>query len=259
MMQKKSWPQSHLEPWASSVPAGSAIKLSAPELALLQNITDKIESDDFKSPDTHVFALHNTLVRHYKADWVDWLPETLWRQLVLDNFVHSDDEMPRVIKEKILALQVALSTNRPWVEFEVFENVSTAFDGDVPSPFVLEPRTAEEALFTMHCLKTIRPDEKFAPEVLIYVASCFANDGITHVGPARCLDGVQQYLDKLIYEHELSARVAKVFANLWAQRDTLSVATLADAEDDPLKVQLRKLYGVYTYWETHYGIDTRPA
>jgi hypothetical protein len=255
MMQKKSWQQSSLEPSAEA----DSIKLSAAELALIRNIADKVEADDFRNENTHVFALHNTLVRHYGADWIQWLPETLWRQLTVDHFIDSPDSLPRILKDKILALQVTHATNRPWVEFEVFENVSTAFDGDVPSPLVLEPRTAEECLFTMHCLKTIRPDEEFAPEVLIYVASCFANDNIVHVGPARCLEGVQAYLDTFIHDHALSERAGKVFSSLWAQRNMVSVAQLADAEDDPLKVQLRKLYGVYTYWENHYGLDTRPA
>jgi hypothetical protein len=255
MMQKKSWQQSSPEVSAEA----DSIKLSAAELNLIRNISDKVESDDFKSSDTHVFALHNTLVRHYGADWVEWLPETLWRQLAIDHFIASADEMPRETRDKILALQLALATNRPWVEFEVFENVATAFDGDVPSPYVIEPRTAEECLLAMHCLKTIRQDEEFSPEVLIYVASCFASDGLVHTGPARCLDGVQNYLDKFIYDHELSARTQKVFAQLWAQRDTIAAAQLANAENDPLKVQLRKLYGIYTYWEKNYGLDAKPA
>jgi hypothetical protein len=66
-------------------------------------------------------------------------------------------------------------------------------------------------------------------------------------------------LDKFIYDHALAERTSKVFTSLWAQRDTVAAEQLADAENDPLKVQLRKLYGVYTYWETHYGLDTRPA
>lgn len=258
MMQKRFWQQ--LSPEASpSSDAGDFTKLNAAELALLQNITDKVEADDFRSPATHVFALYNTLVRHYRADWINWLPETLWRQLAMDHFVLVPDQIPRQVKDKVLALQVALSTNRPWVEFEVFENVATAFDGDVPHPFVLEPRSAEECLFGMHCLSKLRPDETFAPEVLIYVASCFAHDGLISAGPARCLSGVQTYLNNFIFDRATADRVTRVFSELWSQRDAVALAELQNVEDDPFKVQLRKLYGIYLYWETHYGLDDRPA
>lgn len=230
-------------------------KLNSHELALLQNLSDTDESDNLKDPTTHVFALHNMLLKKYGPDWIHWLPSTLWRQLALDGLVLDEHaaSVPRVIKERILALQVALSTNRPWVEYEVFENVATAFSGDVPHPFTLEPRSAEECLLCMHCLNSIRHDERYEPEVLVYVASCFVHDGFVHVGPAPFMQQVQVYVDKLIYDHVLSMHTKKIFTKLWSARKTISTDQLMGTGDDPLKVQLRKLYGAYQYLEDHLG------
>lgn len=212
-------------------------------------ITKQAAADD---SNPHVFALHNMLLRTLGPEWVEWLPETLWASL--------HEEPSRGVKDKILALQLALKTNRPWVEYEVFEKLSTAFNGEVPHQSILEPQQPAECLLTVHVLHTLRADEKFSDEVYAYIAACFAHEGFLHVGSLPEMQPVQKFLDEMnhIYARiptSESAHIGQLFSQLWDKHKGKADELMMKAEDDVVKVQLRKLYGIYTYLEENHGIQ----
>lgn len=201
--------------------------------------------------DAHPFEINDFLVRAYQTHWLDWLPETLWATLEADHgFMPS-----RLWKDKAQAIRVTLTTNRPWAEFEIFENVGEAFNGESPNMTVLEPLTPGEAIATMRMLDVFRHDT-YHFEVLSYVASCFFDSGFI-----ACMNpNVQPLLDKL-YEStgttnlKLRDEVQRVFPHVWKHRDEIDKIR----ESDPVECQIRKLFQAYLYAEENDGQDILSA
>lgn len=197
------------------------------------------------SSDAHVLLIHNFLLRSYGAEWLEWLPETLWATLAHD----FEFEPSRLWKDKAQALRITLATNRPWVEFEAFENTGTAFNGEVPNMTLLEPLSPGEAIVTRRILDTLRND-KYALEVLSYVAACFFHDGLV-----TCLmPDVQPLLDKLYeeqgyYDPRLRDDVQRIFPLVWSKKDELTTIR----EHDPVDCQVRKLFQAHKYAEENDG------
>jgi len=191
------------------------------------------------SADVHIYKLNDLLIGRYGTEWLEWLPETLW-QTIYDEFALNP---PRLLRDKILALKAAHTTNLPWVEWDVFENTGEAFNDEIPNFTIMEPLSPGECLTTVTALNRIRKD-KYAPEVLIYIANCFFNDGYVYCGIPK----VQPHLNELYrsYGHFDEATVNKIkrtFELIWPQRETIEEIN----DQDLVECQLRKLIQTYTY------------
>jgi hypothetical protein len=108
-----------------------------------------------------ILALDNKL----PVDWTDWEPGVLFKRI--EGIFGTIDE---VMRQKILAIQVARTTDRPWHDWDVFENTCLSFNNQIPLWGELEPLDLHEIAFGLGCLDDIREDV-YGDDVLGYIAA----------------------------------------------------------------------------------------
>lgn len=126
----------------------------------------------------------------FQSDWQDWEPETLWETIGVSNLTEID-------KNIVMALQVVCKTDFPFEAYHVFENVVTAFCGQMPSFAHNQPLSPEEIAHGCSVLNKIRPKAEYSAEVLGYIASCAKNDGLTVLPKQMFPEGAQEFLDHI--------------------------------------------------------------
>jgi hypothetical protein len=155
----------------------------------------------FKWTSGHPIEIMTALERTLPPEWVDFEPETLMKMIRGYFGDVSKDE------QKIYAVQVAMTTDRPWIDWDVFENSCLAFKGQIPIWGVLEPLDLHEIAFGLGVLDAIRQDN-YSEDVLGYIASTYVYNGLLvqpPVGPdvknimarigGSVPDGIQQIWD----------------------------------------------------------------
>jgi len=166
------------------------------------------------------------------------MPETIW--ISLEN---QSDEIPQINKNKICALQLLLTTNRPWVEFEVFEKVSQSIANKKMNPFILEPLEAEDAFIGMAVLQFLRPDEIFSKETLIYVTACFRNQGLIALGNSKFISPLASTFHESLSQKnkEISKNIEAIFPKFLKKYSP----SFQFDENNIVHVQLKKLCRIY--------------
>ncbi len=189
--------------------------------------------------DTHVIELYKTMNSHFSNDWFNWLPDTLWHLIKFNK----NEELPQKFKDQICALQLLLTTNRPWVEFEVFEKVSCALANKNVNPSVLEPLEPEDAFIGMCILNYLRPDEEFSDETLIYVTACFRQHGLVTFGNNKLLEKISTHFKSSLTKDNLKIYddINHNFNKLWEFSSNL----LTFNDKNIVEVQLRKIIRIY--------------
>jgi hypothetical protein len=123
------------------------------------------------------------------VDWTEWEPPVLFKRS--EGIFGTINE---VTKQKMLAIQVARTTDRPWHDWDVFENTCLAFCGQIPLWGELEPLDLHEMAFGMGCLDDIRPEE-YGDDVLGYIATTMVYNSLYTV-PSSFPD-VSAIIDRL--------------------------------------------------------------
>ena len=187
--------------------------------------------------DINILDLRDQLFREHGGKWVNWLPE------VLDIQIAKGDAL---LLNKLQAIQVCLSTDAPWREWHIFENIAKTFNHQIPNFGIMQPASAGEAICTMKDLRALRDDE-FTEEVLIYVASCAFTDQLVYL-PFE--PEVQPYLDRLIYDDDLRDRTKAAWEKV---KDQKKLIDYNYRSDDSLHQQLASLAILDQYIKEHDG------
>lgn len=184
-----------------------------------------------------ILDLRDQLFRKYGGNWVDWLPEVLDIEVAHGNIM---------LLNKLQALQVCLSTDAPWREWHIFENVAKTFNHQIPNFGIMQPASTGECIVAMKALKELR-DEDFTEEVLIYIASCAFTDQLVYLPFAP---EVQPYLDRLIYDDDLRDRTKKEWEKV---KDHKNLIEYNYNSDNALHQQLASLAILDQYIKEHDG------
>lgn len=187
--------------------------------------------------DMNPIVLKNFLVDKYGIDWLDWLPEVLNKTLF-------EDKEPGALSDKIQAIRICLTTDTPWLEWHIFENIGKAFNHQIPSFEVLQPLTVGECITTMDTMIKLRDDEEFSSEVLSYVASIAANSEYVHLPLALHVGKAQSFLDSLIHDSELSYKTQLA----WEKIKDKDILNAKFSDDDSVHRQLAKLALAQQYY-----------
>jgi len=126
----------------------------------------------FKWTVGHPVEIMHALERTLPPEWTDFEPETLFK------LIHGSFGDVKKDEQKIRALQVAMVTDRPWVDWDVFENSCLAFMGQTPLWGILEPLDLNEIAFGIGCLDAIRADDPFSEDVLGYIAATYVYNNL---------------------------------------------------------------------------------
>jgi len=189
------------------------------------------------SPSVSVLKIYETLNDRYTDSWQDWEPETLWQTLEYDQLYDITEQL----KNMIQALQVVCKTNFPFEEWNVFENVGHAFNGNSVSFGSLQPLELNEVAWTCRALEAIRPGTLYEDEVDGYIAACMKNAGMVYIPSSISKDSatINSALNRIGNDESLQTIVS-------LHIDRFSVK-LFGSEDEMLKIQLQKLQECIEY------------
>lgn len=177
-------------------------------------------------------SLYDFLMENFGSEWITWTPETI-RKSVFDK---SGNE---VLENKIQALATCLSTDTPWNEWHIFENVGKSFSHQVPIFGLIQPLSPGECAVAMEVMSGLRePDEVFSREVLIYIATCCYMDNLVYLPSEMQLSLAQVFLDDMSYNLDLKQRVQSLWDKL---KDSPKLLELDIDDTDPVQVQVGKL------------------
>lgn len=189
-----------------------------------------------KSPwldlDVHPILLLRDLTREYGTDWLSWEPETLWSEIEEDNDLGED--LPRVNKDKVMSVRLAVKTDLPWKHLAVFENVALAFSGMVPRFDVMQPLEPYQAALAVDVLHRIHPAIDLDDDVLGYLAALLVHDGLSWV-PPEFFGDVEPAMKGLRSTDD----VANAVRDAWAAGKT--------SADDAVSSQLKTLHAIKEY------------
>jgi hypothetical protein len=183
-----------------------------------------------------VLSLYQFMNDHYKRDWWDWEPETLWRSLEVDH-LEGEGATPDEIKNAVMALQLCVNAMAPFEHWHIFEKVGHAFNWNPVSFAIVQPLEPDEAALAMAVLRKIQPRNTFEPEVLVYVAACAKSAGMVYL-PDNMAPGVQEKLNDITFEIELRDATKKAWEDKELPKD--------GALRDQVEIQIQRLEDVKT-------------
>lgn len=195
-----------------------------------------VPANFFKNPETHPLSLLVVLKNKYNDNWVRWLPETLWEAIRKDF-----GPINEVVKNKIQAVSVALSTDAPWVDWTTFENCGKSFNNSIPVFGQIQPLSPSEVAYTVQLLKKLNVFD-FSNEVTGYIAAICLYNGIIHA-PKKWFDGAQYFIDEQNKNHDLVNEVKAA----WKVIEKEELYDVELREDSPLHVHVAKLWAVKEY------------
>lgn len=186
----------------------------------------------FNNPETHPTVLFVTLSRRFMSSWVNWESETLWCA-IRRYFGPVGD----ITKNKIEALRVAVKTDLPWQDWDVFEDCGLAWNGIIPIFGAFQPMTPSQTAFAVSILRMVRPDEEFSAEVSAYMAAVLDDAGFV-LAPEEWFPGAQAFLDR---NEEIIGFKMEV-DRFWQPARKKGSASLALNSEKPLDLHIAKLF-----------------
>ena len=186
--------------------------------------------------DINPIKLKNFLIDNYKTDWIDWVPE-------VTNKTIFGDQKSEILFNKIQAIGVCLSTDTPWLEWHIFENVGKSFNHQIPEFSYIQPLTVGECATTMDTMMKLRSEEEFSKEVLAYIGSVAANNGFVYLPEDLHVGLAQPILNGFVFDSKLTLKTKAA----WDRLKDKSVLNAEFSEDDPIHRQLAKLALVQQY------------
>ena len=191
----------------------------------------------FSDKRAHPIQLLNVLTLRYKTDWAKWEPDTLWWALRRDF-----GPVGNVNRNKIGALRVAVTTDVPWLDWDVFEDSGLAWNDIVPVIGTMQPMTPMQVALTVQVLRAIRPDEEFGHEVKAYIAAVLDEHGFVYA-PENFFANAQELLDRKQWLMGLKSDVESG----WKLIKDIDPTEIEWNPEIPMDIHLLKLAVVHRY------------
>lgn len=147
----------------------------------------------FSFHDAHPVALTLVLMEKFGAEWLDWEPDTLKREILSTFRATSVSEHNW---QKIQAVRVLTSTVGFWSEWHIFEKIIQALNNNVPRFDISQRCTLSQLMAGVDIANTVRK-ETYGDEIQRYVAACALDEGVIYL-PAP-LDFAQGPLSEPTY------------------------------------------------------------
>lgn len=136
-------------------------------------VVEELQKEGGLSP----LKLFGFLNEHHEQSWWDWEPETLWTVLGVEHGIQPTE----ALRDLVMALQTIVSTAAPFEHWHAFEKVGHALCGTSVDFQVVQPLEPDQVALTCKILAAIRPQEKYEPEVLGYMAACCHSAGMVYL------------------------------------------------------------------------------
>jgi hypothetical protein len=191
----------------------------------------------FTDKRAHPLQLLDTLTMRYRTAWADWEPATLWWALRKDFGPVGD-----LTRNKIMALRVAVTSDMPWLDWDIFEDSGLAWNDIVPIIGAFQPMSPAQTAFAVSILRAIRADEEFDAEVIAYIGAILEDHGWVYA-PEEFFGPVQGLLDRKKWTVGFRMDVAAA----WERIKDVDPTTIEWRPDHPLDIHLLKLVVVKAY------------
>jgi hypothetical protein len=172
------------------------------------------------------------LMKNYQKRWLEWEPETLWKELG----EKAGSEISQKVRDKIQAMRVTLSTTRYFNEWPVFEKVTVAFNGREPKFKILQHVSPEEISRSVTWARQL-DEQEFSAEVLAYIAAVCQMEGVLCL--PEPLTAAQPFLDAITSDRGLCPAVKAA----WEQVKNVPIDDL-DLDGGAVSIQLIKMISI---------------
>jgi rubredoxin len=159
----------------------------------------------FTNKDTHPLILDLLLAQAFGKEHVGWDPATVWTA-VQRTWATPVSEACR---NKIHAIRVCRSTDTPYTQWPVFENVAAGLFGITPNLDVLQRPSPMRCAAAIDIMTQVRA-VPFSPEVYRYVGACLLDHGVAYAPGA--ISAVNQYTAPIVsssLQNRIEAAVGK--------------------------------------------------
>jgi hypothetical protein len=176
-------------------------------------------------------------------DWLDWEPETIWRDIddKYSDLPQGEPKFSEQFKNMIMAIKLCLSNNMPWEQWEVFSHIVVSFNNGIPMfNSYVKPSLAQIA-FAVHCMNKIKED-RFGYEVQGFVASIAKEEGMLVLPPILLF--AKDKLDLLNSKVKDKVKVAKAYCDIFNVTKKLPDSA---NDDNYIAVQCAKLMAIDKY------------
>lgn len=147
----------------------------------------------FSFHDAHPVALTMVLLEKFSAEWLEWEPDTLKKE-ILETFKATS--ISEHNWQKIQAIKTLTSTVGFWKEWQIFEKIVQALNNNVPRFDIAQRCTLSQLMAGVDIANTIRK-EVFDDEPQKYIAACALDEGVTYLPTP--LDFAQKRLSEPTY------------------------------------------------------------
>lgn len=191
----------------------------------------------FNDKRSHPLQLLDVLAMRYKEAWAEWEPDTLWWSIRRDF-----GPVGELTRNKIQALTLAVGTDVPWLDWDVFENCGLAWNDVMPIFGSFQPMTPMQCAFAVHVLRGVRDDEPFAHEVNAYMAAILEEHGWVYA-PEEWFAGAQGIIDRKGWLVGFKVEVEEA----WQKVQSVRAEDIEWHEESPLGIHLLKMMVVQRY------------
>lgn len=191
----------------------------------------------FTDKRAHPLQILDTLTMRYRTAWADWEPATLWWALRKDFGPVGD-----LTRNKIMALRVAVTSDMPWLDWDIFEDSGLAWNDIIPMIGAFQPMSPAQTAFAVSIFRAIRDDEAFDAEVIAYIGSILEDHGWVYA-PEEFFGPVQTLLDRKKWTVGIREEVAAA----WERIKDVDPTTIEWRPDHPLDIHLLKIAVVKAY------------
>jgi hypothetical protein len=192
----------------------------------------------FTNRRAHPLQIFDVLNMRYGQAWPEWEPDTVWWALRRDF-----GSVGEIARNKILALDVAASTDTPWIDWDTFENCGQSWNDFVPVFGSFQPMTPMQIAFAVQVLRGVRGEEEFSWEVNAYIAAVLEEHGWVYA-PEEWFAGAQELLDRKDWLIGLRVDVA----DAWEKVKDIPPQEI-EWEEDARSIHLLKMATVKSYLE----------
>lgn len=214
-----------------------AVKLArgVPDLAALKTLVHTSE--------TNPLAIADAMDTATQKEWRGWDPVSLW-----DYLETPEDDIAQ--KDKILAVQVALTNPDVFEDWQLFSHVNSAFNHRRCDFEWLQECSPLELAWTCSCLRALSRNQ-FGPDVLRYIGAVCAEDGTTYFpwtggdGILFCEDPYREWFRGLV--DPVNCEIASRVREHWKSGALAELAPSTVNESDPFHVQMAKVVAAQSY------------
>lgn len=192
----------------------------------------------------HPLLVLEVLTGKYGTEWADWEPETVWWAIRKDF-----GPVGTLMRDKIMALRIAATTDVPWNDWDTFENCGLAWNDITPVFNAIQLMTPMQCAFAVQVLRGIREDEEFGHEISAYIAAILDDHGFVYA-PEEWFPGVQAILDR----REWLADFRDELAAAWPTVRTVPAEDIDWDETNPRDMHLLKMSVIDRYLQGREGL-----